>query len=215
MSFEPLHDKTNKKTCVPSEDSDQTGHLPSLIRVFAVCMKKPWVVSYPLSSQRRLWLDWVDAQGELSLFWVHSHFVGFVVQQLIYALWTLLAVAEWASPIVTKWVSGLFYFFLTLDPFWICKDSFYGTHGLYGLKQTWSVLVCWYINVNDFRYTTNKQTYFYSWHSIVHYWTSQYIQQEDFFFFFFFHITWGYKFLSIQWLYCILWDTACAFEIWE
>ena len=34
--FEPPHDKTNKMTFVPSEDSDQTGHPPSLIRVFAV-----------------------------------------------------------------------------------------------------------------------------------------------------------------------------------
>ena len=25
------HDKTNKMTCVPSEDSDQPGHLPSLM----------------------------------------------------------------------------------------------------------------------------------------------------------------------------------------
>ena len=34
--FEPPHDKTNKMTFVPSEDSNQPGHLPSLIRVFAV-----------------------------------------------------------------------------------------------------------------------------------------------------------------------------------
>ena len=34
--FEPPHDKTNKTTFVPSEDSDQPGHPPSLIRVFAV-----------------------------------------------------------------------------------------------------------------------------------------------------------------------------------
>ena len=32
----PPHDKTIKMACVPSEDSDQPGHLPSLIRVFAV-----------------------------------------------------------------------------------------------------------------------------------------------------------------------------------
>ena len=32
----PPHDKTNKMTFVPSEDSDQPGHSPSLIRVFAV-----------------------------------------------------------------------------------------------------------------------------------------------------------------------------------
>ena len=33
---EPHHDKTNKMARAPSEDSDQPGHLPSLIRVFAV-----------------------------------------------------------------------------------------------------------------------------------------------------------------------------------
>ena len=33
---EPPHDKTNKMICAPSEDSDQLGHPPSLIRVFAV-----------------------------------------------------------------------------------------------------------------------------------------------------------------------------------
>ena len=27
----PEHDKTNKLTCAPSEDSDQPGHPPSLI----------------------------------------------------------------------------------------------------------------------------------------------------------------------------------------
>ena len=34
--FEPPHNKTNKMTFVPSKDSDQPGHPPSLIRVFAV-----------------------------------------------------------------------------------------------------------------------------------------------------------------------------------
>ena len=51
---EPPHDKTNKMACAPSEDSDQPGHPPSLIRVFAVRMKKPWVLSYPVSAERRL-----------------------------------------------------------------------------------------------------------------------------------------------------------------
>ena len=46
---EPPHEITNKMTCAPSEDSTQPGHLPSLVRVFAVCMKKDWVLSYPLS----------------------------------------------------------------------------------------------------------------------------------------------------------------------
>ena len=34
--FEPPHDKTNIMTFVPSENSGQPGHPPSLIRVFAV-----------------------------------------------------------------------------------------------------------------------------------------------------------------------------------
>ena len=38
----------------PSEDSDQPGHPPRLIRVFDVRMKKAWVLNYPLSAQRRL-----------------------------------------------------------------------------------------------------------------------------------------------------------------
>ena len=81
--LEPPHDKTNKMTYVPSEDSNQPGHPPNLIRVFTVRMKKPWVLSYPLSAQRRLLSDWVDTQADLSLCWVHSHFVGFVMRQLI------------------------------------------------------------------------------------------------------------------------------------
>ena len=33
---EPAHDKTYKMAYAPSKDSDQPGHPPSLIRVFAV-----------------------------------------------------------------------------------------------------------------------------------------------------------------------------------
>ena len=86
----PSHAKDNwaaswqniQNECAPSEDSDQPGHPPSLIRVFAVRMKKAWVLSYPLSAQRRLWSDWADAQADLSLRWAHSHFVGFVMRWL-------------------------------------------------------------------------------------------------------------------------------------
>ena len=68
--------------CAPSKDSDQPGHPPSLIRIFAVRSKKAWVLSYPLSAQRRLWSDWADPQADLSLRWAHSHFVGFVMRRL-------------------------------------------------------------------------------------------------------------------------------------
>ena len=67
--------------CAPREDADQPGHPPSLIRVFAVRMKKHWVLSYPLSAQRRLWSDWADVQVDLNLCW--AHFVGFVMSWLI------------------------------------------------------------------------------------------------------------------------------------
>ena len=91
---EPPHDKTNKMACAPSDDSDQPGHSPSLIRVFAIRMKKAWVHSYPLSAQRRLWSDWADAQADLSHHWAHmpfliwvfagrtGHIVGFVMTWL-------------------------------------------------------------------------------------------------------------------------------------
>ena len=82
FSTELPHDKTSKMACAPSEDSDQPGRPPSLIRVFAVRTKKTWVLSYPLSAQRRLWSDWTDAQADLSLLWAHSYFVGFVMRRL-------------------------------------------------------------------------------------------------------------------------------------
>ena len=44
-----------------SEDSDQTGQMPSK--------------------------DWVDAQADLSLCWAHTHFVGFVVSWLKFCCW--------------------------------------------------------------------------------------------------------------------------------
>ena len=73
--------QNQQNECTPSEDSDQPGHPPSPNRVFAVRMKKAWVLNYPLSAQRRLWSDWAD----LSLHCAHSHFVGFVMSRLIWS----------------------------------------------------------------------------------------------------------------------------------
>ena len=44
VGHRPTHDKTNKMAYAPSEDSDQPGHPPSLIRVFTVRMKKALVL---------------------------------------------------------------------------------------------------------------------------------------------------------------------------
>ena len=76
--------QNQQSDCAPSEDSDQPGYPPSLIKIFAVRMKKAWVFSYPLSAQQRLWSDWADAQADLSLCWAHTHFVGFVILWLMH-----------------------------------------------------------------------------------------------------------------------------------
>ena len=71
-----------------------------LISDFAVRMKKAWVLSYPLS-QSEDWLDWVDAQADLSLQWAQSHFVGFVMRRSIYSRHgrnnTLASFCHWAD----------------------------------------------------------------------------------------------------------------------
>ena len=54
-------------TSAPSEDSDQPGHPPSLIRVFAVRMKKAWVLSYPLSANILIRLGRCPGWSEFSL----------------------------------------------------------------------------------------------------------------------------------------------------
>ena len=42
--------RNQQSACAPSEDSDQPGHPPNLIRVFVVRMKKAWILRYPLSA---------------------------------------------------------------------------------------------------------------------------------------------------------------------
>ena len=75
------HDKTNKMTCAPSEDSDQPGHPPSLIRVSTVRMKKHWALNYLLSSVKTLIrLGECPGWSESSL--SAHHFVGFVMCRL-------------------------------------------------------------------------------------------------------------------------------------
>ena len=82
-AFQSPHDKINKMACAPSEDSDQPGHPPNLIRVFAVRMKKHWVLSYPLSAQQRLIrLGGCPGWSESSL-GAHAFSFGFVMSRLI------------------------------------------------------------------------------------------------------------------------------------
>ena len=56
----PQHDKTNKMTYVPSEDSNQHAYPHSLISVFTVRFIHVGIRGYNVSScgQQRLWSDW-------------------------------------------------------------------------------------------------------------------------------------------------------------
>ena len=47
ITNEPAHDKINKMICAPNENPGQSGHPPSLIRVFAVRIKNHWVFWLP------------------------------------------------------------------------------------------------------------------------------------------------------------------------
>ena len=69
--YEPPHDKTNKMACTPSEDSDRPGHPPSLIS-FHCQHEESLVLSYPLTAQRRLWLDCADVQADQSSLGAHA-----------------------------------------------------------------------------------------------------------------------------------------------
>ena len=81
-SNEPPHDKTNKMICALSEDFDQPGHPPNLIRVLVVRMKK-------LGSLATHWVLSEDSYqtGRMPrMIWVFTghtcHFVGFVMRPL-------------------------------------------------------------------------------------------------------------------------------------
>ena len=67
LIYELPHDKNKRMTCASSEDSDQPGHQPSLIRVFAVLSKGSQGPKLSSRGQRKLWSDWADAQVDLSI----------------------------------------------------------------------------------------------------------------------------------------------------
>ena len=52
MYIKPLHGKINNLGFVFRDESDQSWHPPSLIRVFNVHMKKVKILNYPFSAQQ-------------------------------------------------------------------------------------------------------------------------------------------------------------------
>ena len=69
--------QNQQNDCMPSEDSDQPGHLPSLIRVFAVHSMDSYGLKLSSCRQQSLRSDWADVQADPSLRWVHMPFCWF------------------------------------------------------------------------------------------------------------------------------------------
>ena len=68
-------------TCADREDSGKPGRPPSLIRYLAVRLKKPLVLSYPLSARQRLTIGRMPRL--ICVFAERTcHFVGFLMLQL-------------------------------------------------------------------------------------------------------------------------------------
>ena len=78
-------------TCAPSEDSDQPGHPQCLIRVFAVRMKKAWVLKLP--TERTAKTDWTGRMPRLI-----SVFAGRTV---------ILLVLSWCGSNINSSVTGV------------------------------------------------------------------------------------------------------------
>ena len=89
-------DMTKPTKWLCEDDSDHPGHPPTVIRVFAARMKKVWVLSYPLSTHRRL-----------RLAWAHTHFVDFVMSWLINGVFVIAGQHIFESSTLVRLHSGL------------------------------------------------------------------------------------------------------------
>ena len=77
-------------TCAPSEDSDQTGHPSSLIRVFAVCSLGSLGHADREDSDQTRWMP-----SLIRVFaWGTDHFVGFGMLWLFLIFWNSLTFLE-------------------------------------------------------------------------------------------------------------------------
>ena len=96
--YEPPHDKTNKIAYAPSEDSDEPGHPPSLIRAFAVGSMGSLEPSCLHADSEES-----DRTGRMPrMIWVFAgrtcRFVGFVTRRLI--LWNTFRYFEGPTPVL-------------------------------------------------------------------------------------------------------------------
>ena len=73
--------QNQQNECTPSKDSDQPGHPPSLIRVFAVRSMGSEGPQLSSCGQQRLGSDWADAQADLSRRWACTQISSVILLQ--------------------------------------------------------------------------------------------------------------------------------------
>ena len=83
---EPVHDKTYNKTCVTSEDSDQSSLIP--------CTVSSTAPGYPKRDKRGPLSYLVDVQADLSLYCHTDLIVGFVVLAQLFFLKEVLCLTH-------------------------------------------------------------------------------------------------------------------------
>ena len=122
--YEPPHKKTKKMAYAPSEDSDQPGHPPSLIRVSPSAWKNFCPIKRTVKTLIRLgrcpgWSDFLAGRTD--------PFVGFVMRRLItqrisYILWVLplINTTSCSSGTSSTWNTG---FFSLLSPILIKTET--------------------------------------------------------------------------------------------
>ena len=146
--------QNQQNECAPSEDSDQPGHPPRLIRVFAVRMKKPWVLSYPLSAQWRVWSDWADAgvfAGHTLILLVLScrgsfHSNGQENMSLLMRLWYFLSFVNAffkRACAFNQWGYMIFGRALRLLPYFMCANREGSGETARMHRPTWAFAACW------------------------------------------------------------------------
>ena len=127
----------NKMACAASGDSDQPGHLLSLITCHCpiqfFIFQSHWNLrhlSYLATHwvHSRDWSDCADTHVDLILPWEPSHFVGFVMRLLIYGKNCLNQQADylqtyWCSGSSTR-ASGLHPEGCGFDPSWVIPKTF-------------------------------------------------------------------------------------------
>ena len=129
------HDKTNKMSVRPAKTQINLGICP-VWSESSLCAQ--WVAKDPGflhadsedTDQTGLWSDWVDAQADLSLRWMHSHFVGFVLSWLTCCFISYICRTPWT--------------FCVLSTFWQLANVFFG------MKQVcvMAVLACLHLKIH-------------------------------------------------------------------